>query len=189
MMNNRESLDEFLSQFNRKQQAARVFTFAMSALGLFVIVGLVGLTVWGFASYNSARSTLSNTSQQLEVSQKKIGELETIVSSNSAGAEVVRLQQKLSETEKNVAAKEARIIELETLVQDNGAMKASNSNQSTLAPDCTECQSKVDEQVKRINELNEQNLNLRKRLDNCKCGPGKAGATRPGTDKRTDILN
>ena len=183
-MNNRASLDEFLSQFNRRQQWARIFTFAMSALGLFVVVGLVGMTVWGFASYDSARKGLSEKNNELEASQKKVGELETIVKSNSAGEEVVRLQGKLLETEKLVAEKEAKIIELQTQLQTNGA--ATPVNPQVSPQDCSECQATVGQQVKRIEELNAENLGLRERLKNCKPGRGKAVSSVP--ENKTVIL-
>lgn len=176
----RESLDALIYHFNRREKSARLFTFAMSALGLFVIVGLIGLSTWGFASYTATRNTLLETSQQLEDSHKKIGELESIANSNTSNAELIKVREELSNVQQLVVTKDAEIADLKSRI--GSGVAPGPTNQSGGQADCTQCRATVEQQNSRIKELLDQNKVLNERLNNCpelmkRCRNSAAGSS------------
>ncbi len=176
---NREPLDVFLYKFHRNEKWARLFTFAMTALGLFVVLGLVGLTTWGFASYDSARSRLSDTSQQLEVSEKKIGELELIANSNTSKAELMKLRGELSNSQQLVAAKDLEIAELREEKKNNSS--PAPGVPSAVPQDCSKYQTTIDRQTTEIQQLKNRNDALNESLNSCTALVKRCRPKRPGS--------
>jgi chromosome segregation ATPase len=174
---NREPLDILLYRFKQNEKWARLFTFAMTALGLFVVLGLVGLTTWGFASYDSAKRNLSDTNRQLELSQKKIGELESLANSNVSTAVVVSLQHELANAQQRLVEKEAEIANLNNRL---GNSSSATPTPSEVPQDFSKYQATIDQQKDEIQRLNNQNSALTERLNNClmkQSGRKKASST------------
>ena len=167
-MYDREPLERFLYRINRQQTWAGLFSVAMTVLGLIAVMGLVVLTVWGFASYNSERAKLTAANTELANTQAKVVELTAIANSSSNSAELIKVKADLTEAQRQIVDKDLRIAELEKQSSTN----VPPSSPAVPATDCAKCESDKDG---RISELLKYSENLNKQLRDC-----KAAATRPG---------
>lgn len=146
----REPLDRFLYRINQKQAWAGVFSFAMTIVGLLAVMGLVILTVWGFSSYNTTKTKLTETNAELSNSQRQITELRTIANSNSAGADLVRLQTELADAKQQLSQRDLEIADLRKQLENSNSAPGS---QVGPAKDCSACEGELKTKDGRIAEL------------------------------------
>ena len=177
-MYEREPLERFLYRINRNQTWAGLFSIAMTVVGLLAIMGLVVLTVWGVASFNSANTKLAAANVELANTQARVVELTAIANSNSNSAELLKVQTDLATAKQQISDKDQQIADLQKQLTNN----TNTAPTSPAGPvDCENCDSKMKEVVI---SLRSQNGQLKKQLDECNA---KTKSTGKGVDKSTII--